>query len=192
MKKVRALIQIDYNEIISTPKQDDIDRNDENQTSQSPVENVGKIKIMKTKLPQWKMLCASLGRRSAPASTWRWPSTTCLSTTTNIIIVTVVGIHHQSCQLDQLQWFHNSHNVQQQDCHSRRCYKSHHVQVCVDGSEEKCSTRMDKVRPLLLNKQGCMKIETDQKRSRQKIEFFWMSPLTIESLYKLLSKLSNC
>ena len=39
MKKVRALIQIDYNEIISTPKQDDIDRNDENQTS------------------QWKMLC---------------------------------------------------------------------------------------------------------------------------------------
>ena len=99
MKKVRALIQIDYNEIISTPKQDDIDRNDENQTSQSPVENVGKIKIMKTKLPQWKMLCASLGRRSVPASTWRWPSTTCLSTTINIFIIAAVGIHHQSCQL---------------------------------------------------------------------------------------------
>ena len=42
MKKVRALIQIDYNEIISTPKQDDIDRNDENQTSQSPVKMLEK------------------------------------------------------------------------------------------------------------------------------------------------------
>ena len=45
MKKVRALIQIDYNEIISTPKQDDIDRNDENQTSQSPVKMLEKKKL---------------------------------------------------------------------------------------------------------------------------------------------------
>ena len=105
-------------------------------------------KVMKTKLPQWKMLCASLGRKSAPASTWRWPSTTFLSTTTNIIIVTVVGIHHQSCQLHQLQWLHNSYNGQPQDCHSRQYYKSHHVQVCVDGSEEECSIRLDKVCPL--------------------------------------------
>ena len=132
-------------------------------------------KVMKTKLPQWKMLCASLGRKSAPASTWRWPSTTCFSTTTNIIIVTVVGIHHQSCQLHQLQWLHNSHNGQPQDCHSRQYYKSHHVQVCVDGSEEECSTRLDKVCPLLLNKQGCFKNETDQKRSKQMIDFLNVS-----------------
>ena len=126
---------------------------------------------MKTKLPQWKMLCASLGKMSAPASTWRWPSTTWLSTTINIFIIAAVGIHHQSCQLHHLQWLHNSHNGQPQDFHSRQYYKSHHVQVCVDGSEEKCSTRLDKVCPLPLNNKSAWRLRQIRRDQDRRLNF---------------------